>query len=113
MKFLCVVCADRSYNIMPQEISSNSIILNTPSKNARGLKGVNSLMNGNEEFIDDRELAQRKAEAAGMLFFVVFNVCVSFAFKKKYRRTCMILFLFLFFIIVLFFFFIYAEGLTK
>ncbi|KAI3820447.1 hypothetical protein L1987_07994 [Smallanthus sonchifolius] len=49
---------------MPQEISSNSVILNTPSKNSRGLKALNSFTNGAEEFIDDRELAQRKAEAA-------------------------------------------------
>nr|GFA56573.1 kinesin KP1-like [Tanacetum cinerariifolium] len=43
---------------MPQEVvSSNPMIYNTPSKNSRGL-------NGTEEFIDDRELAQRKAEAA-------------------------------------------------
>ncbi|XP_022039587.1 kinesin-like protein KIN-14F isoform X2 [Helianthus annuus] len=52
---------------MPQETDhrSNSVILNTPSKNFRGLKALNSLTNnGNEEFIDDRELAQRKAEAA-------------------------------------------------
>ncbi|XP_076897595.1 kinesin-like protein KIN-14F [Bidens hawaiensis] len=47
---------------MPQEISSNSVILNTPSKNSRGLKALNSFTNGNDEFIDDRELAQRKAE---------------------------------------------------
>ncbi|KAL4566932.1 hypothetical protein LXL04_031058 [Taraxacum kok-saghyz] len=46
---------------MPQEFSSHSMLLNTPSKNSRGLKG---LTNGTEEFIDDRELAQRKAEAA-------------------------------------------------
>lgn len=47
---------------MPQEISPNPMLLNTPSKNSRGLKG---LANGaTEEFIDDRELAQRKAEAA-------------------------------------------------
>ncbi|MFS7940864.1 putative minus-end-directed kinesin ATPase [Helianthus anomalus] len=52
---------------MPQETDhrSNSVILNTPSKNFRGLKALNSLTNnGTEEFIDDRELAQRKAEAA-------------------------------------------------
>lgn len=50
---------------MPQEISPNPMLLNTPSKNSRGLKG---LANGaTEEFIDDRELAQRKAEAAGTL----------------------------------------------
>ncbi|KAK1406929.1 hypothetical protein QVD17_38538 [Tagetes erecta] len=46
------------------EISSNCVMLNTPSKNSRGLKALNSLTNGVEEFIDDRELAQRKAEAA-------------------------------------------------
>lgn len=49
---------------MPQEISPNPMLFNTPSKNSRGLKGLNSLTNGTEEFIDDRELAQRKAEAA-------------------------------------------------
>ncbi|XP_076943388.1 kinesin-like protein KIN-14F isoform X2 [Bidens hawaiensis] len=49
---------------MPQEISSNPVILNTPSKNSRGLKALNSFTNGNDEFIDDRELAQRKAEEA-------------------------------------------------
>lgn len=40
------------------------MLFNSPNKNSRGLKGLNSLTNGTEEFIDDRELAQRKAEAA-------------------------------------------------
>lgn len=58
---------------MPQEISANSVMLNTPSKNSRGLKALNSLTNGVEEFIDDRELAQRKAEAAGTFYFTFFT----------------------------------------
>ncbi|KAD4386351.1 hypothetical protein E3N88_26520 [Mikania micrantha] len=49
---------------MPQEICLNSVILNTPSKNSRGLKALNSCTNGTDEYIDDRELAQRKAEAS-------------------------------------------------
>ena len=59
---------------MPQEVSTNSMIYSTPSKNLRGLKG---LTNGTEEFIDDRELAQRKAEAAGTFPLHHLSKCYS------------------------------------
>ncbi|KAL6975141.1 hypothetical protein U1Q18_023936 [Sarracenia purpurea var. burkii] len=56
---------------MPQESNYNSIF-SSPCKNLRGLKGLNSLTNGNnsdasyaEEIINDHELAQRKAGEAG------------------------------------------------
>lgn len=52
---------------MPQENNSNPLF-NSPSKSLRGLKGL--VCNNNEasyveEIIDDRELAQRKADEAG------------------------------------------------
>lgn len=63
---------------MPQESNYNSVF-SPPSKNLRGLKGLNSLVNNNnnngngisdassyaEEIINDRELAQRRAGEAG------------------------------------------------
>lgn len=54
---------------MPQEIYHSSIFT-SPSKNLRGLKGLiynNSNTPHAEEIINDRELAQRKAEEAGTL----------------------------------------------
>lgn len=52
---------------MPQENNSNPLF-KSPSKSLRGLKGL--VCNNNEasyveEIIDDRELAQRKADEAG------------------------------------------------
>ncbi|KAM1806130.1 hypothetical protein ACFX11_029308 [Malus domestica] len=54
---------------MPQESNFNSIIFTSPSKNMRGLKGLVSNNEAppfpnTEEFINDYELAQRKAEEA-------------------------------------------------
>ncbi|XAR67331.1 Minus-end-directed kinesin ATPase [Bertholletia excelsa] len=57
---------------MPQE-NSYGLPFSSPSKNLRGLKGLNSIINNNsnngdvsyaDEIIDDRELAQRKAGEA-------------------------------------------------
>ncbi|TQE05407.1 hypothetical protein C1H46_008997 [Malus baccata] len=57
---------------MPQESNFNSIIFTSPSKNMRGLKGLVSNNEAppfpnTEEFINDYELAQRKAEEAGIV----------------------------------------------
>ncbi|XP_068339409.1 kinesin-like protein KIN-14F [Pyrus communis] len=54
---------------MPQESNFNSIFFTSPSKNIRGLKGLVSNSEAppfanTEEFINDYELAQRKAEEA-------------------------------------------------
>ncbi|KAM0995681.1 hypothetical protein ACFX13_005833 [Malus domestica] len=54
---------------MPQESNFNSIFFTSPSKNMRGLKGLVSNSEAppfanTEEFINDYELAQRKAEEA-------------------------------------------------
>lgn len=60
---------------MPQEnnYSSNSMIFASPCKNLRGLKGLVSNNDqaqnpyaNTEEFINDYELAHRKAEEAGI-----------------------------------------------
>lgn len=66
---------------MPQESNSNnSIFSSSPCKNMRGLK---ALVSNNEapfanaeEFINDYELAQRKAEEAGTT--TMGSVCISF-----------------------------------
>lgn len=52
---------------MPQESNWDSVFL-SPNKNLRGLKGLicnNNSNNEVEEIINDRELAQRKADEAG------------------------------------------------
>ena len=51
---------------MPQE-TNNGSIFTSPCKNLRGFKGLMSSNEASytEEIINDRELAQRKAEEAG------------------------------------------------
>lgn len=53
---------------MPQESYSSSSIFNSPNKNLRGLKSLIYNATHADEIISDRELAQRKAEEAGMFF---------------------------------------------
>lgn len=70
---------------MPQETYSSSIF-NSPNKNLRGLKGLiynNTNTPYAEEIINDRELAQRKADEAGMLF--IYN---SITLNELFLQLC-------------------------
>ena len=56
---------------MPQESNTNSMFTSSPCKNLRGLKALiaNNEASNTEEIINDHELAQRKAEEAGTIFY--------------------------------------------
>ena len=70
---------ERERERMREESNYNSIF-KSPCKNLRGLKGLNSIVNNNnsdassyaEEIINDRELAQRRAEEAGTNYYAIY-----------------------------------------
>ncbi|KAJ6313809.1 hypothetical protein OIU78_017452 [Salix suchowensis] len=70
---------------MPQE-TNNGSIFTSPCKNLRGLKGLMSSNEASytEEIINDRELAQRKAEEAGFIVSMLdLILSSSFCYKSS------------------------------